>query len=276
MAKDAKAGRKLHDDGTRNSALYSSKIIKAGAMLADTKTLLASWDTAVPVELNLDRIRRENVLGKVSRARVKDLLAIFRQRFLEEDSVTQALVVLTRKLLPAPMLDRILYFHSARADPLLHDTVTDILLPLQARGVTHIDISDIQWPLKKWVTSGRTTGHWSEPTTIRIAQGLMSTLRDFGVLQGAVKKRIAPPYLPVEAFGYLVFYLKQHQPSGMKLMELPDWKLFFLPREGVERFLFEAHQRRLLEYYAAGSVTRLTFPAETLEDYAHVIAQRAN
>jgi len=54
----------------------------------------------------------------------------------------------------------------------------------------------------------------------------------------------------------------------------PDWSLFFLRREGVERFLFEAHQRKLLEYHVAGSVTRLTFPARTLEEYANVLAQR--
>ena len=96
------------------------------------------------------------------------------------------------------------------------------------------------------------------------------------MLQGAVNKRIAPAYLPVAAFAYVMFYLKQHQPSGAKLVEHPDWKLFFLPREGVERFLFEAHQHDLLEYHAAGSVTRLTFPAHTLEEYANVLAQRAH
>ena len=94
------------------------------------------------------------------------------------------------------------------------------------------------------------------------------------MLQGAVKKRIAPAFFPVESFAYIAFYLKQHQPSGAKLIELPDWKLFFLQRESVERFLFEAHQRDLLEYHVAGSVTRLTFPAETLEEYANVLAQR--
>jgi hypothetical protein len=70
-----------------------------------------------------------------------------------------------------------------------------------------------------------------------------------------------------------MFYLKQHQPSGVKLIELPDWKLFFLSREGVERFLFEAHQRELLEYHVAGSVTRLTFAAATLEEYVDVLAK---
>jgi hypothetical protein len=93
------------------------------------------------------------------------------------------------------------------------------------------------------------------------------------VLQGATKKRIAPIYLPVQAFSYIAFYLKQHEPSGTKLLDLVDWKLFFLSREGVEHFLLEAHQQGLLEYHVAGSVTRLTFPATTLEEYVNVIAQ---
>jgi hypothetical protein len=37
------------------------------------------------------------------------------------------------------ILDRILYFHAAQAERLLHDTVIEILLPLQARGITQID-----------------------------------------------------------------------------------------------------------------------------------------
>ena len=261
--------------GATNSAIYSSKIIKAGALIADTKTALTHWNTAASSPANLDRIRRENVFGKVSRSRVK-VLAIFRQRFLSEASVTKALVVLAQKRLPAAALDRILYFHAAQADRLLHDTVTELLLPLHSRGVIHIDVREIQRPLTNWVDAGKTNGKSSEPTIIRVAQGLLSTLRDFGVLQGAVKKRIAPAYLPITAFAYLAFYFEQHQPSGAKLTELPDWKLFFLPRDGVERFLFEAHQHKLLEYHAAGSVTRSTFPANTLEEYAHVIAQRAD
>jgi hypothetical protein len=259
-----------------DSAIYSSKIIKAGALLADTKTLLAHWNSAISVPANLDRLRRENIFAKASRSRVEDVLAIFRQRFLGEESVTKALVVLARERLSAGTLDCILYFHAAQADRLLHDAVTEILLPLQARGITQIDMLEIQRPLKKWVEAGKTRGKWSDPTIIRIAQGLLSALRDFGVLQGAVKKRIAPAHLPIAAFAYLAFYFKQHQPSGAKLIELPDWKLFFLPREGVERFLFEAHQHKLLEYHAAGSVTRLTFPASTLEEYVHVIGQRTN
>jgi len=219
-------------------------------------------------------VRRDNVFGKASRSRVGSMLAIFRQRYLTEEPVTKALVTLVRGKFQTAALDRLLYFHSARADQLLHDAVTEILVPMQARGLVDINVQDFQRSLTKLADEGKTTGDWSKPTITRIAQGLLSALRDFGVLQGAVNKKIALAYLPIESFAYIVFYLKLHQPSGAKLIELPDWKLFFLSREGTERFLFEAHQRHLLEYHVAGSVTRLTFPAETLEEYANVLAQR--
>jgi hypothetical protein len=258
----------------RPSAPYSSRIIKAGALIGDTKVLLSHWDITASVVENIKRVRQDNVFGKATRSRVKDILAIFRQRYLAEESVTRALVILTQRKFPADALERLLYFHSARADQLLHDAVTEILVPMRARGLMHISVQNFQRALAIWVDQAKTTGHWSTPTITRIAQGLLSALRDFGVLEGAVNKKIASAYFPIESFAYVVFYLKQHQASGAKLIELPDWKLFFLTREGVERFLFEAHQRELLEYHVAGSVTRLTFPAETLEEYANVLAQR--
>ena len=256
---------------------YSSKIIKAGALLADTKTLLSHWDTAATVPDNLDRMRRDNLFGKASRSRVEDILAVFRQRYLTEAEVVRALVVLVQGRLPAASLDRILYFHAARSDRLLHDVVDRGPGAVAGQGHhRHRRGGGPDGSLASGSPRGRRPANGRRTRPVRVAQGLLSTLRDFGVLQGAVNKRIAPAYLPVEAFAYVMFYLKQHQPSGAKLVELPDWKLFFLSREGVERFLFEAHQHDLLEYHAAGSVTRLTFPADTLEEYANVLAERSH
>ena len=115
-------------------ARYSSRIIKAGALLSDTKTLLSQWDTSCSVQANLSRIRQENVFGKASRSRVEDILAIFRQRYLIEDEVIKALVALVRDRLPAVALDRILFFHAARSDLLLHDVVTEWLAPDNETG----------------------------------------------------------------------------------------------------------------------------------------------
>lgn len=214
------------------------------------------------------------MLGKSSRSRVEDVLAIFRQRYINEPSVILALSTLVKGRFPSASLEQLLYFHSARSDKLLFDTVVDFLLPRLSQGIFDIQVQDIKQKINEFVRDGKTTSAWSDYTTTRVSQGLLSTLRDFGILQGANNKKIAPSFLPSESFAYLVFYLKQSQPSGVKLLQLPDWKLFFMSRESVERSLFEAPQHGLLEYHVAGSVTRLTFPVESLEEYAIVLSQR--
>lgn len=257
-------------------ALFASKIIKAGALLSDTKILLGHWDPDLTTQENLSQIRHGNFFGKTSRARVSDILAIFKQRYLTEEETTRALVTFVRARFQTEALDRILYFHTARADPLLQRVVLDVLTPLQQQGRSSVSPSDVERPIRKWVSEGLTTAEWGDYTIRRVSQGLLSTLRDFGVLSGAVNKRISPAYLPTEAFAYITLFLKQHQPSGSKLMGLPDWKLFFLSETAVERFLFEAHQKGLLEYHAAGTVTRLSFPTDNLDSYAKFLTQRAH
>lgn len=260
--------------GTYLSA-YTTKIIKAGALLSDTKILLSCWNPNQSVADNLREIQRRNLLAKTSRSRAKDILAIFRQRYLREESVTKALICLVKSPGVESSLDKILYFHAAQADSLLRDVVLKVLFPQWSQGITQVTVTTIQSTLRQWTLEGKTVSVWNDVTLLRVAQGLLSTLRDFGVLQGAVHKRIIPPHLPLAAFCYVAFYLKQREFSGAKLLEAPDWKLFFLSREGVERFLIDAHQHGLLEYLAAGSVVRLTFPTSSLEEYAHVLAHTA-
>src|SRR6266566_5977121 len=90
-----------------STTVYTSKIIKAGALLADTKTMLANWDETLSGAENLARFRRENIFGKASRSRIEDMLAIFRQRYLASQSVTKALITLVQGKLSNEVLDRI-------------------------------------------------------------------------------------------------------------------------------------------------------------------------
>ncbi|MGH9823085.1 MAG: BrxA family protein, partial [Blastocatellia bacterium] len=170
------------DSPTRElkETLYSSRIIKAGALLADTTTLLDNWDESQSLSENLARLQRENIFGKASRSRIRDILRIFRQRYLQDGSITKTLVYLVKNRFPKPALDRILYFHSALADNSLHDTVTGVLAGFYFRGRTEIRVEDIQAALRTWVREGKTTARWSDYTTLRVARGLLATLRDFG------------------------------------------------------------------------------------------------
>ena len=152
---------------------------------------------------NLDRLRRENVFGKASRSRVEDMLAIFRQRYLDGSRRSQRPWSCWSRTGSPPSLDRILYFHAARADRCCTMSSPNSACRLQAQGITDIDVVEIQQALAKWVAEGKTTAMVGDRRFERVAQGLLSTLRDFGVLQGAVNKRIAPAYCRSTAFAYI-------------------------------------------------------------------------
>lgn len=76
--------------------------------------------------------------------------------------------------------------------------VTDLLAGRQAAGRQEVPLAVVEeWVLEQ-VAAGRTERPWSRSTANRVAQGLTATLRDFGVLEGTVRKRLAPrpPPLP--------------------------------------------------------------------------------
>ena len=254
-----------------SAPIYTSRIIKASALTADTHVLLAEWDLARPVAENLERARRQNIFGKASRKRVEDVLRIFRQRFFDDPDVGTALVTLAQNGAPAQWMDPLLYFFSAQNDRTLRDVVVEVLHPRHLAGYTDLPVEVVVRAIRNWVAEGKTTTRWGEETIARVAQGVMATLRDFGVLQGAVHKRLAPAYLPTSSFALIALWLQQRERAGHLVLGSDDWKLFFLSVEGVERFFVEAHQEHLLTYYAAGSVVRIEFPATTLAEYAYVL-----
>lgn len=243
-------------------------------MLADTRTLLLHWDCAQSVDDNLARLKAENAFGKASRSRITDLAAILRQRYLNDAELRATLVALAQGGMPNEALDRILYFLSLRNDVLLHDAVTELLLPAYGRGQAEVTtLSVVAW-LREQVAAGNTVSAWSEETLVNVAQHLLATLRDFGIMTGASRKRIQVPYVPLQAFCLLALLRFRELGSSELLLQDPEWRVFFLSTLAVERMFLEAHQERLLEYDAAGRIIRITFPTESLEEYAHRLIDR--
>lgn len=256
--------------------IYTSRIIKASALIADTRVLLGEWDLEQSVADNLERARRLNIFGKASRSRIEDILLIFRQRFFDDVDVGSALVRLAQGGAPAQWLDPLLYFFAAQNDRTLRDLAVEVVYQRHRAGYVDLPTDVLVRAIRTWIAEGKATTSWKEQTVERVAQGVMATLRDFGVLQGAANKQIAPVYLPLPSFVFLALWLQGRERAGNRVLQSDEWKLFFLPVEGVERFFVEAHQEHLLSYRAAGSVVRIDFPAESLTEYAHVLLERAH
>ena len=252
--------------------IYTSRIIKASALIADTKVLLTEWDLELPVDENLARARQLNIFGKASRSRANDILKIFRQRYFDNPDVGSTLVTLVQNGANPQWLDPLLYFFSIQNDRTLRDIVTEVIYPRQLSGYTDVTTDQISRALRIWVAEGKTTSPWGDETIARVTRNSLAALRDFGILKGKVRKEIAPIFLPDQSFALIAYWLEQRLHSGDMVLKSDDRKLFFLPVDGVERFFIEAQQEHMLGYNAAGCIVRVF--RQSLTAYARFLMDK--
>lgn len=238
--------------------------------------LVRFWRQGADAEFVEDVIRR-NVLGKASRARVRQTLTrAFLPRFVHGNPPGGWKIVRSLEDAAAPreIVIPVYYWLTARSEPLLYEFVRDFLTGHKARSSSLVSTEEVVSFVQRRLL--RANKRWSRTVTVKVARGLLAALRDFGILTGKMKKRIAPTYLPLESFVHIAFALARDGASGERLLQHPDWRLFLLSPSEVEQLFLEAHRHRLLTYQAAGAIVRIEFPSRTLEETAHVIAARAH
>jgi hypothetical protein len=240
------------------------------------RLLVRSWQNA-GVNGQRDIVVAENLLGKHTRARAVDTLRrAFLPRFMhgQPSQAWKIVRALEDRHLPIEILRPVYYWITARTERLLYDFVSTELLhqsKSQAQTITTGNIC--KWIVSQLATCGKT---WTPTVTAKVARGMLATLRDFGILEGAAKKRIAPVYLPIESFAYLAFALHQEGVSGPHLIQHRDWLLFLFSPPVVEHIFLEADRQGLLRFQAAGKIIRIDFPAYSFEEMADVVASRAH
>jgi len=255
---------------------YNARLVKGGALLEDMRILVRNWQDGNG-KSRMDVMVAADLLGKHTRARALDTYqSVFIPRFVNGHPPDAWKITreLEEKNMPIEILRPVYYWITARKEHLLYDFVCQELADRsksQGHGITTDDA--IAWLKSQIARCGKA---WSEMVTKKVAQGMLAALRDFGILEGAVRKRIAPVYIPVESFAYIAFALDQEGATGARLMGHPDWSLFLLAPPAVEHMFLDADRNGLLHFQAAGKIVRIEFPAHSFKEMADVIAVRAH
>lgn len=254
---------------------YSSRLIKATALLSDTKALMGSWDLSKDSYQNLLNARQKNIFGNASRSRVEDILHIFKQRYFENPQIGNALVMLVQAGVSAKWIDPLLYYYSAQNDLTLRDIVLEVVNPRRQAGFSDIHLEHVLRKLRDWGAEGKTTTAWGEDTLLHVAQHALASLRDFGILEGSTQKYLTPIALAIEPFTFIAFDLLQKNGSGDRVLHSTEWGLFNFKPNDVEENFIEAHQQKLCEYFAAGAVIRLEFSFQNYSELANALIERS-
>jgi hypothetical protein len=246
----------------------SSRIIKGGALLEETRRFVEMWDDGQASQQNLEEFRTRNLLGKRSRVRAEDTLAILRQRFVEPGP--QVVKALRTLAFSAEAFRDACYFEAARNDGLLAHVAGKVLYEMGNRGWAKVTVEDVQDALLRDPPAA-VVAEWGQSTRTRVIHGLLSALRDFGVLEGKATKHIAPPHMAFGGFVYVLGRLRQGTTSSHDIVSSPVWRWWLLEDREIRGYFLEADREGLLRYADAGSTVRIDWRIDSLEEMARAV-----
>ena len=245
---------------------FTSRLLKGGALLDETRRVVELWDLALGPSTNLDRISSENLLGKASRARLDEVLAVIKPRLVGGgDHIVPALKGLLgdhRAFVEA------CYFEASRADTLLAAFAEVPLWTLWHQGRIGIGLAETEDWLRS-LLADRGTAEWSDSVRVRVARGLLSTLRDFGILAGAVRgrrKEIVAPSMSPLGFAYVAWREHERGASSRALVRSTVWHRWLLDQERVIDLFGQAARLGVLRFSSAGSAVRIDWLVRTLAE----------
>jgi hypothetical protein len=255
---------------------FTSRILKAGAALDDTRRVVEIWDSGQSAGENLRHISDANPLGKASRMRLDDVLYwAIKPRYVEPGT---HIIPALKRLLPDPhAFTDACYFETTRCDALLAAFAERAVSSCWRGRQIYITVGDAGNWLERQLGHDRISA-WSPSVRLRVAQGLLSALRDFGILRGAARsprKEIVAPAISVRGFAYAAWRNHELGASSHSLVHGPAWNRWLLDTAAVLSMFDQVARLGLLRISSAGSVVRIDWLARSLAEVTSAAAQRA-
>ncbi|OBF48782.1 BrxA family protein [Mycolicibacterium monacense] len=249
---------------------YNVNIQKGGALVEDSRRMIEVWDLNVSADENLERIASENLLGKTTRRRLDDiLLRILRPRLVTPGP--QVIAAMKQMLGNQQALTEALYYEAATDDALLAAFAEGPLFDWYQSGRTGVTIDDVT----NWLAVEAAKGNapeWTPTVRTKVSRGLLAALRDFGVLDGAIRKTFAPPRMTLTGFCYVAYRLRETGASARRTLGNAAWQRWLLDPDQVNDLFSQASQTGVLSFGSVGSSIRIDWHVDGLEEVVRAAA----
>ncbi|MGV8073345.1 MAG: BrxA family protein [Syntrophobacteraceae bacterium] len=254
-------------EASRAQVVSSFTIIK-GSLIEETYLIFQNWDFTLSKRENLQRVKETNSIGATSVNWLRDVAKVLNRRF-DPGGRDRPLVELVQARCNREIWTPLLLWHIIRDEFLVRHFLIDWLFTQYTNGAYRLRSEDLFPYLESLAKNGFTsTEAWAGPTLKRVAAGLLRIAVDFRLMSGTTTREFIPYHIPEESFLYLLHAMAEDKPSADSIVRSPDWRMFMLLPEDVEREILRLHQYRKLHYEVAGSLSRLELPCTSLLDYA--------
>lgn len=248
----------------RDSGPYSARNSSKGALLGEAASVFGALASGVPKA----ELRSLALSGKLlpqrsysNRRRIVDTLS---HRYLAYATPWMLDAFKSATALGPRSAEYIslLYLHYALRDHLTFDFVTAVLWKQKLDGKLPVQREALLALLDLASSVQPQIARWSESSRRKLAGSILTALRDFGVLQGTQRKRLASPPLPLSTAEHLLRLLYVEGKRGREVLQDFAWRLFMLAEPDVVHVLSRLAQGRRIGFERAGSTVVLLFPED--------------
>jgi hypothetical protein len=257
---------------------YTIAICKGSALLDETRALFRAWQPGEDLSAFDARVRREDILGKTTAYRARDIVRrVFARRFLQpDDRAARQLKRLLEALPSGAWFSDLCLLYAARADQLLREVTTKLYWPAIDEGRLTVIPDTVVRFLREAQHQGRMQKPWSNAVQVKVARGLLKALTGFGLLREVARgRRETVVYQPTDlALVYLAYDLHASGLTDAGVVEHADWELYGIRRAHRFEVLNRLGGEGWWVAQGAGSVVRITWKHDTLEEAVDALVGR--
>lgn len=247
-------------------------------MVRETISLLRLWE---PGDTTVSLANKAIAQGVFSRSTARRTLNIVREmfapRFLREAGRSaQVLKFLVEAKVPLDDLTQLFFLHTARAQAIFADFVTEVYWPRYAAGASRLTRSEPQAFIQRALDNGRMQKRWTSSSIRRVSGYLLGCCADFGLVRGSGRPDWSITRFAIRASValYLVHDLHFSGLGDFAITRRPDWRWFGLePHEVINQLKNLAHDGHLI-VQATPELVHITWKYKSMEDCARGISER--
>jgi hypothetical protein len=239
-----------------NDILETGYTYKSGSFLNEFKIILENWKEDATIEKNFEKFQSQDLFGKNTDSWNKSVLSHIRKRYFKNDidelkTLRKAIKIFN----DVKITNELIYFHLGWSDLLFRNFIVDFLYPSYVARKIYVTTKDLIYFIDNLEVNQTEPRYRSKEVKRKVAGGLLSTCKDFGILKGHTKKKFLPYFLTDESFSYILYWLKQFCDTPREIITHFSWKFFFYSSEQVEKLLFKAHDMKLVLYLSKIKLT---------------------
>ncbi|MFW9880157.1 MAG: BrxA family protein [Candidatus Thorarchaeota archaeon] len=250
---------------------------KSGSFIDEFKIIVSNWQDDKSLEENFNTFENQDYFGKLTDSWNKEVLYHIKRRYFNILSKQFNYLKKALKLFgDNKVKNYLIYIYLSWVDPLFKKFIVDFVFEAYKKHKIYITTKEVISFIENLPDDPTNPRYTTHEMRRKVAGGLLSTCKDFGILEGHTEKRFLTIIIPDEILAYLLYWLKENCVSSRKIINNFTWKLFLLEKDEIEDLLLKAHDLKLIMFHQVGNLYRIDWLFNDLDEVLEYYSKKEN